>query len=706
MGIINVLDLSVANLIAAGEVVDRPASVIKELLENSIDAGADDITVEIKRGGVTFMRVSDNGKGISKEDLPTALKRHATSKIRDARDLDSIFTLGFRGEALAAIASVSHIRIMSKVPDAQCGYILSAVSGVVEGINEAGCPNGTTVIVENLFENVPARLKFLKKDITEAMAVSAYVEKIALSHPEISIKLIIDGNMKFMTSGDGKLYNVIYVLFGRDFAKRLIQVDNKQEGIHVYGYIGEPDNIRANRNLQNFFINHRYIKSKTAAAALEQSYSAFIPSDKFPCAVLNIDIAPTLVDVNVHPAKLEVKFSNERLIFETVYSTVRQALESKIKRPEFRINASDERITPSEYMKRLNSFVPISDGRCEKNEQLEFQAQLRTDTPKKGPSITERIPETTHLRSDVEHATIISDERQNRAASTYIDEQAVISDAILDKESDGTQKVAASESDIERGTIELQSQLTTDADDNAPFDHPIEYKSPSPFASVSEPKVETAVKADAPDPQLEPCEPESEAKSLPEYRLIGEAFYSYVFVETGDSVLIIDKHAAHERIIFEQLKNNLKKKRLISQMLLVPIEIVMTDLEIAAIDEYQNEIKQTGFDFKIYGNTISITETPIELDVDGVIPMFQTIAERLCDGTGNVSISRDIVYERALFQASCKAAVKIGHVHDEAHLKWIIEKVLTLDIVKFCPHGRPVAFELTKHDFEKQFKRI
>ncbi|MBQ4136552.1 MAG: DNA mismatch repair endonuclease MutL, partial [Clostridia bacterium] len=306
MGIINVLDFSVANLIAAGEVVDRPASVIKELLENSIDAGADDITVEIKRGGITFMRVTDNGKGISKDDLPVAVKRHATSKIHNADDLDSILTLGFRGEALAAIASVSRLRIMSKTADSETGHILESSCGEVKGIIEAGCANGTTVIVEDLFANVPARLKFLKKDVTEAMAVSAYVEKIALSRPDISIKLIIDGNMKFMTSGDNKLYNVIYVLFGKDFAKRLIEVDNNADGIRVHGYIGAPDNIRANRNFQNFFINGRFIKSKTVAAALEQAYSAFIPSEKFPCAVLNIDISPAHVDVNVHPAKLEV----------------------------------------------------------------------------------------------------------------------------------------------------------------------------------------------------------------------------------------------------------------------------------------------------------------------------------------------------------------------------------------------------------------
>ncbi|MBQ7820789.1 MAG: DNA mismatch repair endonuclease MutL [Clostridia bacterium] len=678
MGIINVLDFSVANLIAAGEVVDRPASVIKELLENSIDAGADDITVEIKRGGITFMRVTDNGKGISKEDLPIAVKRHATSKIHNAGDLDSILTLGFRGEALAAIASVSKLRIMSKTADSEVGHILESEGGSVKGIIEAGCANGTTVIVENLFENVPARLKFLKKDVTEAMAVSAYVEKIALSRPDISIKLIIDGNMKFMTSGDSKLYNVIYVLFGRDFAKRLIPVDNRSDGVHVFGYVGAPDNIRANRNFQNFFINHRFIKSKTVSAALEQAYSAFIPSDKFPCAILNIDINPALVDVNVHPAKLEVKFSNEKLVFEAVYSTVRQALESKIQRPEFNINPKGDRISAADYMKRLNSFIPVSDGKREKTEQLEFAA--RTPIPEY------RRPESTPVVSPMQNESAVPSGYRSPEPNF---ERAEYSAPVTPHKCD------AAVHDEPKADVSSLTENEPPAPFEAPFvpsSQPVTRHEPEPKSAVSAPKSEIA-----------DGEPEY---IVPEYRIIGEAFYSYVFVETGDSVLIIDKHAAHERIIFEQLKNNLKKKKVISQMLLVPIDVVMTDAEAVAISEYADELKQTGFEFEIYGNTVSITETPIELDSDGVVPMIQTIAGRLADGTGNVTVSRDIIYEKALFQASCKAAVKIGHIHDAEHLKWICERVLALDIIKFCPHGRPVAFELTKHDFERQFKRV
>ena len=311
MGKINVLSFEVANLIAAGEVVDRPASAIKEMMENAIDAGASRITVEIQNGGVTFMRVSDNGHGMPPEDLPMAIRRHATSKISEAEDLDGISTLGFRGEALAAIAAVSRLRIMSKTPDAALGAQMDVHCGEIVDIVERGCAVGTTVIAEDLFANVPARRKFLKRDVTEAMAVSANVEKIALSHPEIAFRLIIDGNVKLDTAGDGSLKSAVWAVFGKDFASRLIEVNGEYEGITVKGYIGRPDNARPNRNYQNFFINSRYIKSKTASAALEQAFTSFMAPDKFPCCVLFIGLNPTSVDVNVHPAKFEVKFTFE-----------------------------------------------------------------------------------------------------------------------------------------------------------------------------------------------------------------------------------------------------------------------------------------------------------------------------------------------------------------------------------------------------------
>ena len=382
MGKINVLSFAVANLIAAGEVVDRPASVIKELLENAIDSGADRITVEIQNGGVTFMRVSDNGCGMEAEDLPVAIRRHATSKIKDAEDLDGILTLGFRGEALAAIASVSHMRIISKTKDAPVGAMLEADGGEIVGLFERAASDGTTVIVEDLFANVPARRKFLKKDVTESSAICASVEKIALSRPDIAFRLIVDGNIKLDTVGDGNLKNTVYSIFGREFSSKLIAVSSDSDSISVSGFIGRSDNVRANRNYQNFFINGRYVKSKTACAAIEQAYTSYIPPEKFPCCILYINVNPATVDVNVHPAKLEVKFSNEKPVFEAVYYAVRNALEENRSRPDFAVSKVATQ-SASPFVRVSDMTAPIPDKREDSLKKRQIGAELVSDTAPK-----------------------------------------------------------------------------------------------------------------------------------------------------------------------------------------------------------------------------------------------------------------------------------------------------------------------------------
>ena len=359
MGKINVLSFEIANLIAAGEVVERPSSVLKELLENSIDAGATEIVAEIKRGGVSLIRITDNGCGIDKDDLPLALKRHATSKIRDKDDLGAIMTLGFRGEALAAISSVSDVTIITKPKDAPVGYMLTSEVGNIVDVSEVGCADGTTVVVENLFYNVPARRKFLKKDATEAINVTALVEKVALSRPDISIQLLIDGEEKFKTPGDSKLINTVRAVFGKDFASKLIEVDAKADGIKVHGYISRSDNVRKNRNLENVFINGRYVKSITAQTALERAYTSYIAPECFPACILFVDLNPALVDVNVHPAKLEVKFSDERCVFEAVYYSVKSALETHEYRPEMTLGRKPE---ISFDKNPVAAFVPIGES--------------------------------------------------------------------------------------------------------------------------------------------------------------------------------------------------------------------------------------------------------------------------------------------------------------------------------------------------------
>ena len=619
MGIINVLDFKVANLIAAGEVVDRPASVIKELMENSIDAGSSSLTVEIQNGGVSFMRVADNGRGMSRDDVPVSIKRHATSKIKYADDLDGIVTLGFRGEALAAIASVCKMRVMTKRIEDSMGTCLLSENGDIIEIVDMGNHDGTTVICEELFANVPARRKFLKSNAAETAAVTAVVEKVALSRSDIAVKYISDNVMKFNTAGDGKLMNTVYSVLGKDFAKKLIEVRSITDGIEVTGFIGSPEYVRGNRNYQNFFINERYIKSKTAMAALEQAFNSFIPSDKFPACILDIKVHPAYVDVNVHPAKLEVKFSDEKVIFNAVYCAVRNALTNKIKRPEMDIKTDSILTNLSDDVKLINTFIPIDDG---------FNTKINSKS------------------SPIKDIKIIEERIYNPP-----DIEFELPPPVIDTKP-------------ERVSIEKTDKTETKKEKN---------------------------------PAILP---------LPKYKIIGEAFYAYVMVEIDECVMMIDKHAAHERIIFEEMKRNRKNASAMAQVLILPIEISLSPDEHAALIEFDTDIRAIGFDYELTGDSAKIFQIPTEVESEAAGDVLTVLAGNLAASLSSVGVSRDALYEKALYQASCKAAVKAGHDENIEHIRWIIEKVLTIPDIKFCPHGRPVAFELTKHDIERQFKRI
>ena len=683
MGIINVLDPQVANLIAAGEVVDRPASVVKELLENAIDAGSTSVTVEIKHGGITFLRVSDNGCGMSREDVPVCIKRHATSKIRDEDDLDGIMTLGFRGEALAAIGAVSTLRILTKQPDNPMGTQLTCVGGEIREIVESGGRDGTTIIVEELFANVPARRKFLKKDSSEALAVAAVVEKIALSRPDLSIKFISDGVMRFGTAGDGNLLNCIHAVLGRDFAKKLTPVHGMTGGIEVKGYIGTPENIRANRNYQNFFINGRYIKSRTAMAAIEQAFSSYIPSEKFPVCVLEIKIHPALVDVNVHPAKLEVKFSNEQAVFDAVYSAVRTSLEKNLTRPEFGLKSKEE---ARKEARIISAFVPLKDG--------------KDDAPAKGTQLSLPV---TEARS-----------------------QAVSDLHLYSKHAEDTPPHLRFRSKNEPEEKPTEAPLPFAFDSTVDGDIPSSASGPITPKKVEIPEsaVRTVDLGEAlKKPEAEPkkTEPEYSVSSIPrasatdkvteteqnvDYRIIGEAFNSYIMLETDGKLIMIDKHAAHERVLFEDMKKNLSTGATV-QMLMLPIEIKLSLEELDAVIRYDNEIRATGFEFSPENThrSVKITAIPSILSAADAETLFVTIAGQLASGTGNASIARNIFYEQALHQASCKAAIKAGRVYEQGHIEWLCKRVMNDPAIRFCPHGRPVAFELSKNDIEHFFKR-
>ena len=675
MGKINVLSFAVANLIAAGEVVDRPASVIKELLENAIDSGAKQITVEIKNGGITYMRVSDNGCGIEAEDLPIAIKRHATSKIKTSDDLMKILTLGFRGEALAAIASVSDLRIISKVENATYGAMIESHGGEITEYSEQAARQGTTVIVENLFANIPARRKFLKRDATEASAIGTIIEKIAFSHPEISFRFISDGSLKLETPGDGKLENVIYTVMGKQMQNAMIYVDSEINDIRVQGYIGRSDVVKSNRNYQNFFINNRYIKSKLAIAAIEQAYTSYLPPEKFPCCVLNLIINPATVDINVHPTKLEVKFANEKPVFEAIYHTVKTALEENTTRPEIQIgqrkNDTFTRISAEQFRNIADArpvshaFAPIVDSRQEeKIEQLNY--------------------------SDVPAVPVTEEPEPPIVIEENIEERVIPKEALILHEK---YSVLSDEEFIKLNPCEVlefySNYISYIIDPNEPR---IDYDT---FDYVDDEFAD----------QYQPISQTDTPPAIPVYRIVGEVFNSYLIVERDDKILIIDKHAAHERIIFEKNKEMMKSKEPSSQILITPIEIMLTSAEIAVVNDYFTEFEKLGFKLQTKKYSILVYSIPTELASCDVQDTVSTMINRIKDGLGNAKLTRDILFEKALYQASCKAAIKAGREYVEAHVEWIVEQLMKIPDITFCPHGRPVAMELSKRNLDHQFER-
>ncbi|MBR4031891.1 MAG: DNA mismatch repair endonuclease MutL [Clostridia bacterium] len=688
MGVINVLSFEVANLIAAGEVVDRPASAIKEMIENSIDAGAKHITVEIQNGGITFMRISDDGCGMDATDLPLAIKRHATSKIKNAEDLDGICTLGFRGEALAAISAVSRLRIISKTRGSTMGAELVVDCGEQISLSERGCSDGTTIIVEDLFANVPARRKFLKRDVTETTAVCANVEKIALSHPEIAFRLITDGQIRLETAGDGKLFSAIYAVFGRDFSNRLIEVDGEFDGISVKGFVGRSDNVKSNRNYENFYINKRFVKSRTASAAIEQAFVSYMPSEKFPVCVLFISLHPGRVDVNVHPAKLEVKFSNEKPVFEAIYYAVRQALEQNTARPEIEMPKGN-----SGGVRMSEAFIPVEREKSLKSRQISIETQgtIKSDVAIRGdykPSVTVQ----TQVKPSVAQAAV------HEAAAIKQSEKPTFVKITAEQYVREIMQYDDAPTNTEETTMPLPK---SEADDVKVKD---DVKKPEDTHGA--PKMLSRVDGEV--PASVPMEAESSQAPEPvkiEYRIVGEVFNSYILVELSEKMLIIDKHAAHERIIFEQLKKNMYSQKVSSQLLMLPIDVMLMSDEVSVIEEYRGELEAVGFEFSCSRNTVSVMAIPVGIEQEAVGDMFAVVADRIKNGTGKVELTRNIIFEKALYQASCKAAIKAGREYAKGHGEWLVEKLMELPDITFCPHGRPVAMEMSKKNIDRQFER-
>ena len=692
---IKVLDRQVAELIAAGEVVERPASVIKELVENSIDAGATQITVEIQNGGITFMRVSDNGSGIAREDIKTAFLRHATSKVDKVDDLDSIATLGFRGEALASVAAVARVELLTcKKGETGSKYAISG--GEEEFIEDAGCPVGTTIIVRDLFFNTPARMKFLKKDVSESNAVAGVIDKIALSHPEISFRFIRDGKNTLTTPGDNDLKATVYAVFGREFANSLIKVDYTFNNMSVSGFVGSPLSARANRNMQHFYINGRYIKSKNLMAALEQACKNSVMVGKFPSCVLNLSIPYNLVDINVSPSKTEARFADERAVFNIVYYAVKSALTEGDNRPEIKtqrvipnaIQGEQISLHKTETVAKRSSIIdnPLNNFEPEKTSKSpSYSSAYATDSDFIGstvnvdPKSSESKAEPLVMKSEpvVKYTTSLGKKNIDVFCDDEPAEKVALSQLVQTEGCDLVQ--SESESPVQPEVEEIAQLDRLESNTSAQLDQSIE--------TVTE-------------PQNSVTESVADDTDLSEIRIIGEAFTTYILAEYGDSVVFIDKHAAHERILFEKIKQSEHD----SQMLLEPIAVPLTKEEYAAILDNLDLIIRTGFDIEDFGaSSVIVRAVPTVLVGEDIKNLVYEMAGGFTDNKNSVEIEKlDWLYHNI----ACRAAIKAGTRSNPAEMAALAERIIRHDDIKYCPHGRPVAFILTKKELEKQFGRL
>lgn len=613
---INLLSQEIAELIAAGEVVERPASVVKELVENSIDAGARHITVEIQRGGILYIRVTDDGCGIDSKEVPLAFLRHATSKISKSDDLDSIATLGFRGEALAATAAVSKIELLTKTADADCGIRYIIEGGVEVLYEECGCADGSTIIVRDIFFNTPARMKFLKKDVSEGNSVAAVVERAALSHPEISFKLIREGKQVLSSAGDGKLASAIYSILGRDFSKGLIPVSGSRDGITVDGFTCKPVTARQSRAGQYVFLNGRLVKSGTVTAAVEQAYRNSAMIGKFPAFVLNLSVPFDTVDVNVHPAKTEVRFADEKRIFEAVHYAVKSAIATGDTRPVIDMSA---------VQKRADTF---------------------TSTP---------VPE--YRTQPITEAKTVAERAYNVSEPKFV------------RLSDSTPHFTLDETVY----YNVKKEQAPPPSTRPPVSVNIQYEEP-------------------PKSTLKPDEPE--------VRYVGEAFSTYIVVEKGESIFLIDKHAAHERIMYNEMKS---KRTVQIQTLLTPVTVRLARDEYISVIENLELIEAAGFEAEDFGNsTVIIRAVPSTLVADDTEAVITEAATSLKE-SGSINIDK---LDRLYHTVACKAAIKAGNRNNPQELITLAKRVLSDNDVMYCPHGRPVAFEIKRRDLEKQFGRI
>ena len=717
MGNIVLLDDLTINKIAAGEVIERPASVIKEMVENSIDAGATNINVEIKNGGISYIRVSDNGKGIPKDDMEIAFERHATSKIRQASDLDTIKSMGFRGEALASIAAIANVEMVSKYKDEQVGNRIVIEAGKTLEFEETGCPVGTSIVVKNLFFNTPVRYKFLRKDFTEAGYIEDVITRIALVNPDIAIKLVNTGKTVIQTSGNGNLQDVIYSIYGKDIASSVLDVDYTFEDIHITGVVGKPEIARSNRSNQMFFVNKRYIKDKVLTGATEKAFKGMIPIGKYGFVVLNIEMNPAKVDVNVHPSKLEVRFAEENNIFKCVYHAIQDTLlkAELVSSPEREIEDNKEAV---EEVKKNNVFSNLFNRKETEPLKTEikpniieemYNAKNSAELEKTQVVSTEEIKK--NLKNEEsninENIKTLSAQEQIKSDTTSIGnilvDLAKIKANIQDEADIPNQLDVQDNISVNNKVNELDNLKVAESFDTM-YEKTFGKIPASTEEKIAQDKKEIYAYELIKDNNVSVFEELEEYKQKPNYKFIGIAFSTYIIIEIKDEMYIIDQHAAHERIMYEKIKKNYySKDEKESQLLLLPDVITLTHKEMDIARDNMEIFEKAGFDIEEFGeNTIKLNGVPtVCYDLDTKELFLETL-----DEINTVArTAKQEIEERFIETVACKAAVKAKMSLDKQEVESLMDKLLVLPNPFTCPHGRPTAIKMDKKDIEKKFAR-
>lgn len=680
MGRIAVLDQQTIDRIAAGEVVERPASVVKELVENAVDAGASQVTVEIREGGIGYIRITDNGSGIEKEDIPLAFLRHSTSKIRSAEDLTGVTSLGFRGEALSSISAVSMVELITKTRTELLGSRCCLEGGIKKSLEETGAPDGTTFIIRNLFYNTPARKKFLKTEMSEAAAVHELMTRLALSHPEISFKVFIHNQMKLQTAGNGSLKDVIYHIYGRDIAMRLLPVDQREGPLHLTGFIGKPEISRGNRNYENYFVNGRYVKSRIIARGIEDGYKTFMMQHRYPFVCLNLHMDGTMLDVNVHPAKMELRFSRQNLVYDMVQRTVKEALSGKELIPEMTIGKETKEPASIQDRKAAVSLQAAVQEPVSLMEEPDQKPVLPVRKPDQSSISPDREPEQSSASPDREP------EKPLRKPEQELPEPVKEPDAPADQ--DLAYFMAEMKKRVEERHRREQQMLK---EDNG-------YQAEPETA-----RTETA--AEAVPEQLSLFDGKLLSKeAVIRHEIIGQLFGTYWLVQYGDRLYIIDQHAAHEKVLYERLMKDLRERTFQSQLLSPPIVLNLSMQEEQLFIKYRQNFADMGFEIEEFGDrAYAVRAVPSNLPGIARHEILLDLLDSLSEISPN--ISSDTLLDK-MASMSCRAAVKGNRQMTAMEAKALIDELLTLENPYNCPHGRPTIISMTKHELEKKFKRI